>query len=80
MQLQKNSMKLFSKPIQIDEEALENRLNDTLLDGDFVGNIKVKISGSDNYYFEVVDDTVDKNIIARHNPVYTSESEFKDAP
>lgn len=67
--------------IQIDGEDLENRLEDNLVAGDLVGNIIIRKSGGNNYYFEVLDYSMPQKVIASHkktNPYLTIE-ELKTA-
>lgn len=67
--------------IQIDKEDLDNRLENNLVAGDLVGNIIIRTSAAGNFYFEIVDDTPEKNVIARHkktNP-YATQDELKIA-
>lgn len=69
--------------IQIDQEDLENALEQLKkgeYEGDIIGNIKINLSGGGNYYFEIVDDPVKKNVIATHkktNP-YASLNDLAD--
>ncbi|WP_299763455.1 hypothetical protein [uncultured Dokdonia sp.] len=69
--------------IQIDTEDLDIAFEQTLEDGDFVGNLKICVSGSGRYYFkvvkrEVVDGVSTEEVIAVHNPTYITEEELKD--
>ncbi|PZU05091.1 MAG: hypothetical protein DI622_19435, partial [Chryseobacterium sp.] len=90
----KNLNEAIYQTIQIDQEDLENALKkldeddpDTIEklkncqdDYCLIGNIKIRVSAGGNYYFEIVDDTVEKNIIATHkmtNP-YSTLQELKD--
>jgi hypothetical protein len=74
--------------IQLDEEGIKNRFEDlkkefedlqSIYEGAFynnqlIGNIIIRNSLAGNYYFEIVDDTEDKNVIAIHkknNPYST---------
>lgn len=55
--------------IQIDEEDLENALENLGPCEDntcFIGNMNIRFSGGGNYYFDVVDDAPEKNVIATH--------------
>ena len=89
----KNLNEAIYQTIQIDQEDLENALKK--LDEDdpgtieklkncqddycLIGNIKIRVSAGGNYYFEIVDDTVEKNVIATHkmtNP-YSTLKELK---
>ncbi|PJJ67459.1 hypothetical protein [Chryseobacterium geocarposphaerae] len=90
----KNLNEAIYQTIQIDQEDLENALKkldeddpDTIEklkncqdDYCLIGNIKIRVSAGGNYYFEIVDDTVEKNVIATHkmtNP-YSTLQELKD--
>jgi hypothetical protein len=91
----KNLHEAIYQAIQIDQEDLENALDkldeenleDTLEklreckdDYCFIGNIKIRVSLGGNYYFEIVDDTDEKNVMATHkktNP-YSTLQELKD--
>jgi len=89
----KNLNEAIYQTIQIDQEDLENALKK--LDEDdpgtieklkncqddycLIGNIKIRVSAGGNYYFEIVDDIVEKNVIATHkmtNP-YSTLKELK---
>lgn len=65
----KNLNESIYQMIQIDEEDLKNAL-DALQEGqsnyELIGNIKIRFSGGGNYYFDVVDDTKEKNVMATH--------------
>jgi hypothetical protein len=65
----KNLNESIYQMIQIDEEDFENAL-DNLAEGEsdykLIGNIKIRFSGGGNYYFDIVDDTEEKNVIATH--------------
>lgn len=55
--------------IQIDEEDLENALEELAACEDntcFIGNINIRFSGGGNYYFDVVDDSSEKKVMATH--------------
>lgn len=55
--------------IQIDEEDLENALENLGPCEDnncFIGNMNIRFSGGGNYYFDVIDDSPEKNVIATH--------------
>jgi hypothetical protein len=52
--------------IQIDQEDLENALEQELSANQLIGNILIRFSLGGNYYFEIVDDTEQQNIIATH--------------
>ncbi|MFN4364452.1 hypothetical protein [Chryseobacterium hispalense] len=65
----KNLNEAIYQIIQIDEEDLENALDElgTCEDNTcMIGNMKIRFSGGGNYYFDVVDDTPEKNVIATH--------------
>lgn len=67
--------------IQIDMEDLETIFESPLAEGDYVGNLKICVSGGGKYYFKVVkrataDDA--EEIIANHNNYYDTQSELKD--
>ncbi|MDI1257345.1 MAG: hypothetical protein PSV16_14720 [Flavobacterium sp.] len=73
--------------IQIDEEELENELNALTTeylqnnDGKQIGNMIARFSSGGHYYFDVIDDTVDKNVIATHKRTapYNLIKDLKDA-
>jgi len=91
----KNLNEAVYQAIQIDQEDLENalkKLDEEDLDNTieklkncqndycFIGNIKIRISLGGNYYFEVIDDAGQQNVIATHkktNP-YSTLKELKD--
>lgn len=91
----KNLNEAVYQIIQIDQEDLENALKkldeekhqDTLrmlkeCNQNFclIGNIKIRVSLGGNFYFEIVDDTDQQNVIATHkktNP-YLSLGDMKD--
>ncbi len=65
----KNLNEAIYQIIQIDEEDLENALEDLGPCEDnkcFIGNMNIRFSGGGNYYFDVVDDSLEKNVIATH--------------
>lgn len=65
----KNLNEAIYQIIQIDEEDLENALDElgTCEDNTcMIWNMKIRFSGGGNYYFDVVDDTPEKNVIATH--------------
>jgi len=65
----KNLNEAIYQIIQIDEEDLENALEDLGSCEDnkcFIGNMNIRFSGGGNYYFDVVDDSPEKNVIATH--------------
>lgn len=65
----KNLNEAIYQIIQIDEEDLSNVLESlgTCQDNTcFVGNMNIRFSGGGNYYFDVVDDSPQKNVIATH--------------
>lgn len=69
--------------IQIDTEDLDIAFEQTLEDGDFIGNLKICVSGGGRYYFkvvkrEVVDGVPTEEVIAVHNPTYITQGELKD--
>lgn len=67
--------------IQIDQEDLENKLEANLIGGELIGNMLIRKSESGNFYFEVIDDSPEKNVIATHkktNP-YGSQEALKQA-
>lgn len=85
----KNLNDAIYQTIQIDQEDLENALgkldeeNPEIIleklkncEKDFclIGNIKIRVSQGDNYYFEIIDDSIQQNVIAVHkktNPYST---------
>lgn len=85
----KNLNDAIYQTIQIDQEDLEkaldkldkekpedilNKLKDCEKDFCLIGNIKIKVSQGGNYYFEIIDDTAQQNVIAVHkktNPYST---------
>ncbi|WP_241285368.1 hypothetical protein [Chryseobacterium arthrosphaerae] len=85
----KNLNDAMYQTIQIDQEDLEkaldkldkekpedilNKLKDCEKDFCLIGNIKIKVSQGGNYYFEIIDDTAQQNVIAVHkktNPYLT---------
>ncbi|AYZ12949.1 hypothetical protein EGY05_13865 [Chryseobacterium arthrosphaerae] len=85
----KNLNDAMYQTIQIDQEDLEkaldkldkekpedilNKLKDCEKDFCLIGNIKIKVSQGGNYYFEIIDDTAQQNVIAVHkktNPYST---------
>lgn len=69
--------------IQIDLEDLETIFEGPLAEGDYVGNLKVCISGSGKFYFkvakrEIIDGVEVEEIIANHNIYYDTDDELKD--
>lgn len=65
----KNLNEAIYQIIQIDEEDLENALEvlGTCEDNTcMIGYMKIRFSGGGNYYFDVVDDSEDQNVIATH--------------
>jgi hypothetical protein len=65
----KNLNEAIYQIIQIDEEDLENELEKLGACEDnkcFIGNMNIRFSGGGNYYFDVVDDSPEKNVIATH--------------
>lgn len=77
----KNLNDAIYQTIQIDQEDLENALgkldeeNPEIIleklkncEKDFclIGNIKIRVSQGDNYYFEIIDDSIQQNVIAVH--------------
>jgi len=65
--------------IQIDLEDLESAFKNVLVDGDYIGNIKIrKTVDNTKFYFEIVDDTAEKNIIAKKNSQYDTQDELRD--
>ncbi|WP_326984361.1 hypothetical protein VUJ46_07460 [Chryseobacterium sp. MYb264] len=65
----KNLNEAIYQTIQIDQEDLEQALeglgkceNNTCM----IGNIKIRFSGGGNYYFDIVDDTEEQNVMATH--------------
>lgn len=65
----KNLNEAIYQIIQIDEEDLKNKLNSLGSCQDntcFIGNMNIRFSGGGNYYFDVVDDSPEKNVIATH--------------
>ncbi|OCA74516.1 hypothetical protein [Chryseobacterium arthrosphaerae] len=77
----KNLNDAMYQTIQIDQEDLEkaldkldkekpedilNKLKDCEKDFCLIGNIKIKVSQGGNYYFEIIDDTAQQNVIAVH--------------
>lgn len=72
----KNLNEAIYQTIQIDEEDLENALKEPIEHNRLIGNIIIRFSLGGNYYFEIVDDTDKKNVIATHkktNPYSTPE-------
>lgn len=79
----KNLNEAIYQTIQIDQEDLENAL-ELLEEGkdsyDLIGNIQIRFSGGGNYYFDIVDDTKEQNVMATHkktNP-YPDLKRLKD--
>ncbi|KQT20920.1 hypothetical protein ASG22_16000 [Chryseobacterium sp. Leaf405] len=65
----KNLNEAIYQIIQIDQEDLENTLDKLGSCEDntcLVGNMRIRFSGGGNYYFDVVDDSQEKNVIATH--------------
>jgi len=62
----KNLNEAIYQTIQIDQEDLENALEQDLSANQLIGNILIRFSLGGNYYFEIVDDTEEQNIIATH--------------
>ncbi|KAA2223869.1 hypothetical protein [Chryseobacterium sediminis] len=62
----KNMNDAIYQSIQIDEEDLENALKKPIEHNQLIGNIIIRFSLGGNYYFEIVDDPVKKNVIATH--------------
>lgn len=65
----KNLNEAIYQIIQIDEEDLENALEKLGACEDnkcFIGNMNIRFSGGGNYYFDVVDDSPEKNVMATH--------------
>jgi len=65
----KNLNEAIYQIIQIDEEDLENALEDLGACEDntcFIGNMNIRFSGGGNYYFDVVDDSPGRNVMATH--------------
>jgi uncharacterized protein len=65
----KNLHEAIYQIIQIDQEDLENALEKlgTCEDNKcFIGNMNIRFSGGGNYYFDVVDDSPEKNVMATH--------------
>ncbi|MGN7863238.1 hypothetical protein [Chryseobacterium sp. 22458] len=91
----KNLNEAIYQTIQIDQEDLENALGkldeekpEMILEklknceNDFclIGNIKIRVSQGGNYYFEIIDDTAQQNVIAVHkktNP-YSTLKDLKE--
>ncbi len=76
----KNLNEAIYQMIQIDQEDLENALEEELSNNQLIGNILIRFSLGGNYYFEIVDDTDQKNVIATHkktNP-YPDIDKLKD--
>ena len=62
-------------------EDLETIFEGPLAEGDYVGNLKICVSGGGKYYFKVVKkETADtpEEIIANHNNYYGTIEELKD--
>ncbi|RZJ90535.1 MAG: hypothetical protein EOO20_07865 [Chryseobacterium sp.] len=79
----KNLNESIYQMIQVDQEDLENaldKLEEAKPDYDLIGNIKIRFSGGGNYYFDILDDTKDKNVMATHkkNNPYSTLKELKD--
>lgn len=91
----KNLNDAIYQTIQIDEEDLQNALDildekhpEVTLEKlkacekgyCFIGNIKIRVSLGGNYYFEIVDDTDEQNVIAVHKKTspYSDLKELKD--
>ena len=69
--------------MQIDQEDLDTALEGTLEEDDYVGNLRICVSGSGRYYFKVVrkivvDSIVTEEVIAIHNPTYITQDELKE--
>ncbi|MDV7698756.1 hypothetical protein N6B72_17660 [Chryseobacterium soli] len=65
----KNLNEAIYQTIQIDQEDLENALKELAkgqVKNDLIGNIKIRLSGGGNYYFDIVDDTEEQNVMATH--------------
>lgn len=65
----KNLNEAIYQTIQIDQEDLENALKplqEAQAKYDLIGNIQIRFSGGGNYYFDIVDDTVNQNVMATH--------------
>ncbi|SEM93888.1 hypothetical protein SAMN05421856_10944 [Chryseobacterium taichungense] len=65
----KNLNEAIYQIIQIDQEDLENALEKLGPCEDntcMIGNMRIRFSGGGNYYFDVVDDTDEQNVIATH--------------
>jgi hypothetical protein len=62
----KNLNEAVYQTIQIDQEDLENALEQELSANQLIENILIRFSLGGNYYFEIVDDTEQQNIIATH--------------
>lgn len=65
----KNLHEAIYQIIQIDQEDLENALEKLGACEDntcMIGNMRIRFSGGGNYYFDVVDDSPEKNVIATH--------------
>lgn len=76
----KNLNESIYQMIQIDQEDLENALEGTLYHNQLIGNIIIRFSLGGNYYFEVVDDTEEQNVMATHkkNNPYSTIEELKE--
>ncbi len=75
--------KRFIRPLQIDQEDLENaleKLEEAQPTYDLIGNIQIRFSSGGNYYVEIVDDSETKKVIAIHKKTtpYSSLDELKD--
>ena len=76
----KNLNEAIYQIIQIDQEDLKNTLDQLGSCEDntcLVGNMRIRFSGGGNYYFDVVDDSQEKNVIATHkrnNPYQNLEA------
>lgn len=76
----KNLNEAIYQTIQIDQEDLENALKELAkgqVKNDLIGNIKIRLSGGGNYYFDIVDDTEEQNVMATHkrtNPYSSIDS------
>lgn len=65
----KNLNEAIYQIIQIDQEDLENALEKLGACEDntcMIGNMRIRFSGGGNYYFDVLDDTDEQNVIATH--------------
>jgi len=71
--------KSIYQTIQIDQEDLEKVLALPLNEGDFIGSIKVMKTDTNKFCFEIVDDTPERNVIAKQFSYYELESDFKEA-